>query len=84
MKVPYGLRDTNQIFAAGLGREIHRDRGVSRDGAIVVVRPDMYVAAVLPISARRELTEYFCAHMLPPTQRSRPEPIRSIHDRIRL
>ncbi|HEY8317199.1 MAG TPA: FAD-dependent monooxygenase [Amnibacterium sp.] len=84
VKVPFGLVDTNQIFASGHGRDIHRDRGISRDGAIVVVRPDMYVAAVLPISARQELTRFFAGHMLPPAQRIRPEPIRSIHDRIRL
>ena len=32
---------------------------ISRDGAVVVVRPDHYVAAVLPLDATDELTEFF-------------------------
>lgn len=67
VKVPYGLIDINQIFAAGHGRDIFRDRDISKDGAIVVVRPDMYVSAVLPLSARDELTQFFAQHMLEPT-----------------
>lgn len=86
VKVPYGLRDTNQIFGTGHGRDIHRDRGIGTEGAIVVVRPDMYVAGVLPLSAREELTEFFARHMLAPTNQnaSRAEPIRTIHGRIEL
>ncbi|MER7797507.1 FAD-dependent monooxygenase [Microbacterium sp. NPDC096154] len=67
VKVPYGLVDINQIFASGHGRDIHRDREISRDGAIVVVRPDQYVAGVLPLTARDELTEFFARHMIAPT-----------------
>ena len=66
VKVPYGLIDINQIFAAGHGRDIFRDREISRDGAIVVVRPDQYVAGVLPLSAREELTDFFAANMIEP------------------
>jgi phenol 2-monooxygenase len=84
VKVPYGLLDINQIFASGHGRDIHRDRGIGADGSIVVARPDMYVAAVLPIDARQELTDFFAAHMLPPERRRRAEFLRSVHDRIRL
>ena len=84
VKVPFGLKDINQVFASGHGRDIHRERGVSRDGALVVVRPDMYVAAVLPITARDELVAFFGAHLLEVAHRPRPEPIRSIHERIRL
>lgn len=84
VKVPYGLVDLNQVFAAGHGRDIHRDRGVSRDGAIVVVRPDMYVAAVLPLTARQELSDFFAGHMRQPPPSVRPAPIRTIHERIRL
>jgi phenol 2-monooxygenase len=82
VKVPYGLVDINQMFAAGHGRDIHRDRGVSRDGAIVVVRPDMYVAAVLPLTARRELVDFFAAHMIAPEPRRRPPFIRDVHERV--
>lgn len=66
VKVPYGLIDINQVFSAGHGRDIHREREISRDGAIVIVRPDMYVAGVLPLTAREELTAFFAQHMLEP------------------
>jgi phenol 2-monooxygenase len=68
VKVPYGLIDLNQIFAAGHGRDIHRDRGIGPRGAVVLVRPDQYVAAVLPLGARNELIDYFDGHLLEPTQ----------------
>jgi phenol 2-monooxygenase len=63
---------------------VFRERGVSRDGAVVVVRPDMYVAAVLPLSARQELTDFFARHMLAPAPSTRPAPIRTVHERIRI
>ncbi|ALJ21406.1 FAD-dependent monooxygenase [Microbacterium sp. No. 7] len=72
VKTPLGLIDINQIFAAGHGRDIFRDREISRDGAIVVVRPDQYVAAVLPLSAREELASFFDGHMLTPVETSNP------------
>lgn len=64
VKVPYGLIDINQIFASGHGRDIFRDREISRDGAIVIVRPDQYVAGVLPLDAREELVEFFANNMI--------------------
>ena len=66
VKVPYGLIDINQIFASGHGRDIFRDREISRDGAIVIVRPDQYVAGVLPLTAREELSAFFAGNMLAP------------------
>lgn len=65
IKQPLILEDVNQIFSAGRGRDIFRDRGISRDGAIVVVRPDQYVAGVFPLSARGEISSFFAQHMLP-------------------
>lgn len=35
---------------------------------MVVVRPDQYVAAVLPLEARDELARYFEGHLLEPKQ----------------
>ena len=85
IKVPYGLRDTNQIFASGHGRDIFQERDVSRAGAIVLVRPDQYVAGVLPLTAREELTEFFARHMLAPARRGdRPRFIRTIAEKIQL
>lgn len=69
-KVPYGILDINQIFAAGHGRDIFRDREISDEGAIVIVRPDQYISAVLPLSARHELTAFFAGHMLTPTSKT--------------
>ena len=65
VKVPYGLIDLNQVFAAGHGRDIFRDRELSRDGVIVVVRPDQYVAGIFPLDARNELAAFFDGNMLP-------------------
>jgi phenol 2-monooxygenase len=60
-----GIIDINNIFSAGHGRDIFRDREIDCAGAIVVVRPDQYVAGVFPLSAREELKSFFAQHMLP-------------------
>jgi len=65
LKVPFGLHDINQVFSAGHGRDIFRDREISRDGAVVVVRPDQYVAGIFPLTAREELAEFFAGNMIP-------------------
>ena len=65
IKTPLGLIDVNQIFASGHGRDIFRDREIDKAGAIVVVRPDQYVSAIFPLSAREELKAFFAQHMLP-------------------
>src|SRR5699024_5971353 len=63
-KVPYGLIDINQIYATGHGRDIFAEREISRDCAIVVVRPDQYVAGVLPLDAREQLVRFFANNMI--------------------
>jgi phenol 2-monooxygenase len=48
----FGLIDYEKIFAADpvAGRDIFDLRGIDRDrGAMVLVRPDQYVAAILPL-----------------------------------
>jgi len=36
-------------------------RGISKsDGCVVVVRPDQYVAAVLPLDHHQALSAFFC------------------------
>ncbi|GAA1646722.1 FAD-dependent monooxygenase [Microbacterium flavum] len=66
---PLGLRDWEKVFAAGPSRwneaDIFAERGLSRDGVVVVVRPDQYVAQILPLDARDELTAFFGEWMLP-------------------
>lgn len=62
---PFGLVDYEKVYAAIAEDDIFDQRGVSRDGAIVVVRPDHYVSHVLPLTARGELTEFFERFLLP-------------------
>jgi len=56
---PPGLQDWEKVWARDPRRDIFRERGIHADGAVVVVRPDQYVAHVLPLSARDELTAFF-------------------------
>ncbi|MCR2815725.1 FAD-binding monooxygenase [Microbacterium jiangjiandongii] len=62
---PFGLIDYEKIYAARSDDDIFERRGIDRDGAVVVVRPDQYVAHVLPLRDRRELADFFAQHMLP-------------------
>ncbi|KXZ57163.1 phenol 2-monooxygenase [Microbacterium laevaniformans] len=47
------------------GQERHIGADENEDGVVVVVRPDQYVAAVLPLEATDELTDFFSRWMLP-------------------
>jgi phenol 2-monooxygenase len=61
------LRDYEKVFAADLksGLDIFALRGIDRaQGCMVVVRPDQYVAHVLPLDAYGELTAYFDGFMV--------------------
>lgn len=60
---PFGLPDYEKIYAAIADDDIFEQRGISREGAIVVVRPDHYVAHILPLSSREELSEYFAGFL---------------------
>ena len=56
---PYQIEDLNNVFGVDPAHDIFEQRGISRDGAVVVVRPDQYVAHVLPLGAKDELGEFF-------------------------
>ncbi|MBX3196349.1 MAG: FAD-binding monooxygenase [Microbacteriaceae bacterium] len=56
---PWRLLDLEKVFAALPDEDIFEQRGISRDGAVVVVRPDQYVAHVLPLTATDELGAFF-------------------------
>ncbi|MFJ9929065.1 MULTISPECIES: FAD-dependent monooxygenase [Streptomyces] len=56
---PYGLVDRERVHAVIPEDDIFAARGISRDGAVIVVRPDQYVAHVLPLTATGELAEFF-------------------------
>jgi len=66
---PLGLVDDEKVFAAGPtvwnAVDIFAERGLSREGVVVVVRPDQYVAAVLPLTATADLATFFDGVMLP-------------------
>lgn len=56
---PFQLTDHEKVYAADPERDVFEQRGVSREGAIIVVRPDHYVSHILPLGARDELGAFF-------------------------
>lgn len=63
----YGLIDYEKMFCPDLknGHDVFAMRGIDRKaGCMVVVRPDQYVAAVLPLNDFSALAAYFDAFML--------------------
>ncbi|KQY43886.1 FAD-binding monooxygenase [Cellulomonas sp. Root137] len=61
---PFELVDYERVFATHPDDDIFELRGVDRAGCVVVVRPDQYVAAVLPLHATDELSAFFAQHLL--------------------
>jgi len=58
----YGLRDYEKIYCPDLkeGPDIFDLRGIDREtGCLVVVRPDQYIAEILPLEAHAELSAFF-------------------------
>ncbi|MBV2182258.1 MAG: FAD-dependent monooxygenase [Castellaniella sp.] len=55
---PYKLTDLENVYAALPDQDIFSLRGIDRQGAIVIVRPDQYVAEVLPLNAVNELSAF--------------------------
>ena len=63
----YALIDYEKIYCPDLksGQDIFAMRGIDRkQGCMIVVRPDQYVAQVLPLDAHAELAAYFDGFML--------------------
>lgn len=62
----YGLRDHEKVFcvdnrpkSSGGGRNIYEVRGINKKkGCVVVVRPDQYVADVLPLGDHAGLAKF--------------------------
>jgi phenol 2-monooxygenase len=64
-----GLIDYEKVFCADRqpGRNIFDMRGIDRElGCLVVVRPDQFVAHVLPLDARDDIGSFFAAILLAP------------------
>jgi phenol 2-monooxygenase len=66
---PLGLADWEKVYAAGPSKwcetDIFAARELSRDGVVVVVRPDQYVAAILPLDETAELDAFLAGALLP-------------------
>jgi phenol 2-monooxygenase len=56
---PFKLTYLEKVYATDPAADIFELRGLSRDGVVVVVRPDQYVANVLPLTATAELAAFF-------------------------
>jgi phenol 2-monooxygenase (NADPH) len=66
-KGKFGLVDYEKAFSADRkpGQDIFDLRGIDRNvGAIVIVRPDQFVANVLPLDAHDDLTNFFASFLL--------------------
>ncbi|GAB3120841.1 FAD-dependent monooxygenase [Glaciibacter psychrotolerans] len=62
---PFGLTDYEKQYATHPAQDIFELRGLDRGGVVVVVRPDQYVANVLPLDATEELAAFFRQLLLP-------------------
>ncbi|MBG6183503.1 phenol 2-monooxygenase [Arthrobacter sp. CAN_A214] len=56
---PFHLTYLENVYAVDPAADIFDLRGIDRDGVVVVVRPDQYVADVLPLTATAELAGFF-------------------------
>jgi phenol 2-monooxygenase (NADPH) len=64
-KGKYALRDYEKMFCADSKLDIFAARGIERKaGCTVVVRPDQYVAHVLPLGAGQQLAAFFDGFMV--------------------
>jgi phenol 2-monooxygenase len=66
---PFQLTYLEKVFATDPASDIFELRGIDRGGVVVVVRPDQYVANILPLTATAELAAFF-APLLPDRLRS--------------
>jgi phenol 2-monooxygenase len=62
---PFKLTDYEKVYATDPAADIFELRGLDRGGVVVVVRPDQYVANVLPLTATAELGAFFAPLLAP-------------------
>jgi phenol 2-monooxygenase len=67
---PFKLTDYEKVYATDPKADIFELRGLDRGGVVVVVRPDQYVANVLPLTATAELGAFFASLRAPRLQAS--------------
>ncbi len=66
-KGKYGLHDYEKAFCAldDAKQDIYTLRGIDRQqGCLIVVRPDQYIAQVLPLDGIDALSAFFCSFMV--------------------
>lgn len=69
LKGKHALRDYEKMFCVDAKKEDIFDlRGIDRAGCIVIVRPDQYVAQILPLDAVENLSAFFDPILRPPTE----------------
>jgi phenol 2-monooxygenase len=56
---PFKLTYLEKVYGTDPSADIFELRGLDRGGVVVVVRPDQYVANVLPLTATAELAAFF-------------------------
>ena len=64
----FDLEYVEKIYACLPDDDIFEARGISREGAVVVVRPDQYVSGVFPLDAHSEIAEFFAGVFAPVNQ----------------
>ncbi len=66
---PLGLTDLEKVFAAAPSAwtrgDIFAERGIGAEGAVVIVRPDQYVAHVLPLTDPAGLERFLAGTVVP-------------------
>ena len=60
----YKITNWENVWNADTEQDIFDARGISRDGAVVIVRPDQYVGAVLPLDKPELVDEYFSGNLI--------------------
>jgi phenol 2-monooxygenase len=73
-----GLQDWEKAWAVDPRSDIFAERGIDSRGAMVIVRPDQYVANVLPLTARAELTAFFAGFLIDQRGDAQPATRRTI------
>lgn len=63
---PYRLIDYEKVYSRAAQVDIFQTRGISRDGVLIAVRPDQYVALVLPLADTATLADFFAGFMVTP------------------
>ncbi|MGH3744421.1 MAG: FAD-dependent monooxygenase, partial [Mycobacteriales bacterium] len=65
-KGPFGLIDYEKVFCPDpAATDIFEERTVDRDhGCLIMVRPDQYVACLLPLDAHDDLTDFLAGIMI--------------------